>query len=187
VWICRSNIYNIRWISNATHDKLTGIYNRGYFDDCLETEYNLAKDNNKHLGLLIIDIDHFKMINDNYGHQKGDECLKKIAAALLKVAKRAGDIVARYGGEEFIIVLPETNSKGASNLAEKIRKHVESLQLIHEKSTINDYVTISLGCATTVPKPATNYSLLIKATDNALYRSKQSGRNRLTVIDPEDT
>jgi diguanylate cyclase (GGDEF)-like protein/PAS domain S-box-containing protein len=167
-------------------DGLTGIANHRRFFEIFRKEWNRSIRNGSPISLLMCDVDFFKRYNDNYGHQKGDECLKKIAEALKKVLNRPGDFAARYGGEEFAVVLPETDSKGASTIAEKIRKHVQSLQLIHEKSTINDYVTISLGCATTIPKFTKNYSLLIKATDTALYRSKQRGRNRITVIDPAE-
>ena len=130
----------------------------------------------------MIDVDFFKAYNDHYGHQAGDECLKTIAGLLSESLGRSGDMLARYGGEEFMIILPETDIKGTAAVAERLRKKVEAEEIPHKTSTINDYVTISLGTATMVPSARKNPDSLIGAADEALYKAKRSGRNRVEVI-----
>jgi len=134
--------------------------------------------------MIMIDVDFFKLYNDTYGHQMGDECLKSLAKVLDESVNRPGDIVARYGGEEFVLVLSETNIHGAEALAEKVRSNIESLGIDHETSGVSDHVTICLGCASTVPTKDMEPSMLITAADKALYKSKQDGRNRVTTNHP---
>ncbi len=126
----------------------------------------------------MIDVDFFKLYNDTYGHQAGDECLKKLADSFAHVAKRSVDLTARYGGEEFAIVLRNTDSKGGRIVAESIRLAVESLAIPHEASMISPYVTVSLGIATLTPTVDLNYTNLINQADSALYQAKAGGRNR---------
>ena len=165
----------------ATHDALTDISNRRQFIETFNIEWKRSIRNSRPISIIMIDVDDFKAYNDTYGHQAGDRCLKKIAQMLNKLINRPGDLVARYGGEEFIIILSETKSSGASHVAEKMRTMVEGFNMVHEKSRAADHVTISLGCATIIPTKENDSSMLIKAADEALYKSKESGRNCVTI------
>jgi len=160
-------------------DGLTGIHNRRAFDEILKKEWNRARRNKNELSLIMVDIDYFKLYNDNYGHSAGDKCLKLVAKALSAAFKRETDIVARYGGEEFAILLPETNAKGAQTLAEECRKSIFRLQLPHELSQADSIVTISLGVSSTVPDAGSQALSLIESADKALYQAKRNGRNRV--------
>jgi len=131
------------------------------------------------LALLMIDIDHFKQFTDHYGHPSGDECLQKIANVLQEGLGRSTDLVARYGGEEFICLLPESDISGATTKAEALRKAVEGLHIRHEGSTAALYVTISIGAASRIPDGHTESKLLISDADEALYKAKHRGRNRV--------
>jgi diguanylate cyclase (GGDEF)-like protein len=165
----------------ANYDVLTGVANRRNFMDTFEKEWKRSRRNKLPLSLIMIDVDFFKAYNDNYGHQAGDECLKNIAPLLQEVLTRPGDMAARYGGEEFVVILPETNLEGTTLIAEKMRKKVESAKIAHDLSTISDYVTISLGTATTIPSIRKKPDSLIAAADEALYKAKRNGRNRIEV------
>lgn len=162
-------------------DGLTGIPNRRRFDEHMEGEFRRAKRASTPLSLIMIDVDSFKDYNDNYGHQKGDECLILIAAALSRVLGRPCDLVARYGGEEFIAVLPSTNADGALTLAEAMRAEVESLAVEHAYSKVASRVTVSLGVLTQIPAHNTAISHMIGAADRALYQAKRNGRNCVVV------
>ncbi|MEQ6340555.1 MAG: diguanylate cyclase [Gammaproteobacteria bacterium] len=162
-------------------DGLTGIGNRRRFDEYLEQEWLRAARDGNILSLILIDIDHFKAYNDNYGHQGGDECLRKVAQTLDATLKRAGDVVARYGGEEFAVVLPDTDAGGAALIAEKLRASVDALGFAHAHSKTTDHVTISLGVAGIVPRDGGNPADLVKIADEALYEAKESGRNRFRI------
>lgn len=160
-------------------DSLTGLYNRRYFDDFLEREFKRALRNQTSLALIMIDIDFFKSYNDRFGHQKGDECLRCIAATFALVIHRSHDLVARYGGEEFAVVLPETDIQGATAVAENLRRRVEQLRLPHPDSPYG-IVTISEGVAATIPKSDDQAEKLLEAADSALYHAKRAGRNRVS-------
>lgn len=162
-------------------DGLTGIANRRRFDEYLEQEWLRAARDGKRLALILIDIDHFKAYNDNYGHQGGDACLRRVARMLDGELKRAADVAARYGGEEFVIVLPDTDSQGAGIIAEKLRSTVEALQIEHTDSKTARYVTISLGVSSTLPRDGGIPAALIEMADEALYKAKENGRNRVCL------
>lgn len=164
-------------------DGLTSIANRRCFDETLVREWRRAARKGAPISLLIADVDHFKDFNDGYGHQLGDECLKRVAHALESRLRRSTDLVARYGGEEFAVILPETDQKGASEVAEAMRAAVEAAQVIHAFSPVASHVTISVGVATTVPERTdeTGYLSMIQHADKALYRAKRAGRNRLEL------
>jgi len=132
----------------------------------------------------MVDIDYFKFYNDTYGHLKGDDCLKHVAQALSNSLQRAGDIVARYGGEEFVIILPNTTPDSALQIGEMLRTKITSLAIKHEKSQTAPYVTISLGVATHIPTPQSNFAELLQAADMALYAAKQGGRNQVQLAPP---
>jgi len=163
-------------------DGLTQIYNRRYFDEYLQRELLRSHRTKSPLSVLIGDIDHFKPYNDFYGHLAGDDCLKIVAQTLQELLKRPGDIVTRYGGEEFVIVLPSTTLEGAYLMGETIRSRIEFLELPHEASAVSDFVTISLGVGFTDGRDQeiTPAKLLEKA-DQALYRAKSAGRNRVVT------
>ncbi len=165
----------------ATIDKLTGLSNRRKFDEYYSLEWRRSVREAKALTIIMIDVDYFKLFNDTYGHQAGDKCLKKIAKLLRRTSNRAGDIVARYGGEEFVVVLSEANKQVAYTVSSAIKKMVKKLKIQHSKSPINKYVTVSIGCASIVPSKSIKPADLLKAADDALYTSKEEGRNRVTV------
>jgi diguanylate cyclase (GGDEF)-like protein len=167
-------------VEHSIVDTLTGIANRRYFDKQLNGEWLRGRRNNTPLSLIIVDIDNFKLYNDNYGHLNGDKCLHRVAQALQNGVKRPTDLVARYGGEEFAILLPETELEGAAMLAESLRQQIINLSLPHAYSPVYNQVTISLGVATVFPHniPA---SILVERADKALYRAKRNGRNRVAL------
>lgn len=165
----------------SSMDELTGIANRRQFNQALDKEWRRALRDNKPLSLIMLDIDCFKLYNDNYGHLAGDDCLKQVAYVLNTQARRPGDLVARYGGEEFAIVLPDTHPESAAQYAHRVRTAIDTLHIPHEYSTTAKHITISMGVATVIPNNKMTPDNLIKLSDDALYQSKQEGRNRITV------
>jgi len=168
----------------ATTDGLTGLANRRTFDHRLETEWLRACRDGTPLSLLLIDVDQFKAYNDIYGHQQGDECLRKVARVVADSVNRPGDFVARYGGEEIVVLLPGTDEAGAGVVAEKMRAGVEALAVHHEANAPSYSLTISIGSVT--QQPAFNGSHtgpadLIQMADQALYRAKLGGRNCVAI------
>lgn len=161
-------------------DALTEIPNRRHFNNVLHKECNRSLRSHQGLSLIIMDIDDFKGYNDGYGHAKGDEVLRRVAQALSKGLRRAGDFLARYGGEEFAAVLPYTDEKLALETAEFLRTEVESLRIEHKDGGRS--LTISLGVATVPPNKEVSSSELLEAADKALYRAKGSGRNRVETV-----
>ncbi len=165
----------------ATYDSLTEVRNRRSFNEYLDTEWRRLAREEAPLSLIMCDIDYFKLYNDTYGHQAGDECLRQVAAVLQHSVKRSADLVARYGGEEFAVVLPNTDIQGATCVAEMIGQQVRSLQIVHAKSAVSEYVTLSLGVACCIPAPMSQPATLIAIADEALYRAKKAGRDRVSV------
>ncbi len=168
----------------ALRDGLTSVANRRSFDSTLNAEWRRATRESRALSLLMIDVDFFKLYNDTYGHQGGDECLRRVAGAMSSVVKRSSDEVARYGGEEFAILLPTTDQPGACIVAERIRVAVEELAMPHARSAIADHVTISIGVASMAVSMQAVPTQLVGIADQALYRAKQQGRNRVATGDP---
>lgn len=171
--------------SMAFIDGLTCLSNRRHFDQTLDTEWKRSLRNGEPLALILADVDNFKKYNDHFGHGKGDECLKKVAKAFAESVNRPGDVVARYGGEAFVAILPNTDSMGAAVIAEKFRNRVIELALASAPGANMPVVTVSVGCASSslstgdaaaLPLPA-----LVESADQALYRAKQNGRNRVEV------
>jgi diguanylate cyclase (GGDEF)-like protein len=169
-------------ISNT--DELTKIGNRRSFNSVFVTEWQRAIRNKKSMALMIIDIDYFKLFNDTYGHVEGDMCLMTVAQALKSCMKRPADSIWRYGGEEFAIVLPDTDNAYA--LAESCRKAIESLQIPHKTSKVSNVLTISIGICICTPDQDTNSISFIIDVDKALYRAKESGRNKVCTDNDKD-
>lgn len=163
-------------------DEVTGIPNRRYFDDALRREWNRCLREGKFLSLILVDIDNFKLYNDNYGHLQGDKCLRKVARALASQLKRSSDFVGRFGGEEFGAILANTDYENAVKAAEQMRKRIQALKIVHEHSSIVPYITISLGIATVTPTHSTNFLELISAADQRLYQAKDQGRNQVRAV-----
>ncbi len=164
----------------ATTDGLTGLANRRRFDEVLEMEYARHVRSGAELAVIMIDIDHFKLFNDTYGHLRGDDCLRDVARVIREALHRATDLAARYGGEEFACILPDTlPSDGAQAVAERIRLGVADLRILHGVSPTAEHVTVSLGavngrCTRNMPP-----SSLVALADQQLYQAKQGGRNRV--------
>jgi len=158
-------------------DGLTGIANRRSFDETLQKEWNRSIRGEKSIGLIMLDIDFFKLYNDHYGHQGGDDCLKRVAKGLESAIHRETDLLARYGGEEFSTVLPDTDLNGAIKVAEEMRLTIKDLRIEHAKSKVTDIVSISIGVSAVIPLQGMNQEVLIAAADQALYKAKEEGRD----------
>lgn len=166
----------------ATLDGLTQIANRRRLDAWIDNQWRNLTRKKEPLSVIMGDIDYFKRYNDTYGHQAGDDCLKRIAETLAQAARRSSDLVARYGGEEFIVALPNTEMAGAEMVARDIQDQVARLKIAHADSPVSKYVTLSMGIATTIPTATTTPSELIKQADQALYDAKKKGRNRIVLL-----
>ena len=164
-------------------DGLTGIANRRYFDDYLNAEWKRAKRVQQEISLLLIDVDNFKLYNDNYGHVAGDQVLKSVARAMEASAVRSSDLSARFGGEEFTVILPSTEEVGAIAAGEKLREMIEALHIDHAYSITGQWLTVSVGVATMIPKDEQTQSDLIRLADKRLYKAKQQGKNRVISTD----
>nr|HQU86606.1 diguanylate cyclase [Pyrinomonadaceae bacterium] len=163
----------------ANSDGLTQIGNRRLFEEFLQSEWHRAIRFKTEISLILLDIDHFKLFNDTYGHQNGDDCLKNVSQALRDTIHRPTDLLARFGGEEFAIILGGTDMQGALTIAEQAMENVRNLQIIHESSETGEHLTISIGVATTFVSLGMSEADLIKAADEALYKAKAEGRNRI--------
>jgi diguanylate cyclase (GGDEF)-like protein len=162
-------------------DSLTSIANRRRFDEYLTQEWNRLKREKAWLALILADIDYFKAYNDFYGHQAGDKCLSAVAQAINLTIQRPADLAARYGGEEFAILLPNTKPEGARQVAEAIKLAVTKLHILHERSPVSSYITISMGISSLVPNPQLSLEILVNYADRALYQAKQKGRNTVCL------
>lgn len=188
----------------STVDSLTGVANRRQFDDSLQREWRRARRARDPLALLMVDVDHFKLFNDRYGHPAGDACLRSVAQALVRASLRPADLVCRYGGEEFAILLPQTPRGGAEHLAHRVLDAVEALGIAHEGSLTARHVTVSIGVAcydaespcwrsfTTDSRFADDLRAgcgaddLVQAADKALYAAKHRGRALAKLLDIAD-
>lgn len=170
---------NRELIRLSSLDGLTGIANRRYFEEYLPIEWRRARREQSNFSLAMIDIDFFKLYNDNLGHLSGDDCLKRVVKVIRTFLKRPGDVIARFGGEEFALILPQTDNKGASTLMELIRNAVEMEKIEHPDSEVSSYVTISIGVATVIPQKNKTPEKLLEIADSALYEAKHAGRNKV--------
>jgi diguanylate cyclase (GGDEF)-like protein len=172
---------NATLVQLAMHDGLTGLANRRHFDRTLSTELARLANEGGPLALILIDVDHFKLYNDVYGHTKGDDCLKQIAAVIGQSKRRGRDLAARYGGEEFALVLPDCDARGATALAHTLRQTISDLRLPHSGGR-RGHVSVSIGVAALDPVQAQDSPLtLIENADQALYQAKQGGRDRIVT------
>jgi diguanylate cyclase (GGDEF)-like protein len=163
-------------------DGLTKIANRRYFDQSINQEWKRMRRKKGCISLIFIDIDEFKLYNDFYGHQAGDECLKQVARLFDQASQRPADMAARYGGEEFVILLPDTDKFGAEDIAKKIQKSLRELEIPHARSTVNSMLTCSMGIAWCMVSDSTfSPESFIGMADEALYQAKAQGRNKIIV------
>lgn len=160
-------------------DGLTAVHNRRFFDERIIAEMGRASRNQSALSVVMIDVDFFKRYNDCYGHQAGDDCLRRVASTLKSHLLRSGDHVARYGGEEFVCLLPDTGFAGAMQLATSIRKKIMALQIAHAESAVAPYVTVSLGVGSKPENVQADARALINLADMQLYKAKETGRHRI--------
>ncbi|HCJ30321.1 MAG TPA: diguanylate cyclase [Pseudomonas sp.] len=158
-------------------DRLTGLFNRGHWEEMLRQDYARHRRYDRNAALVMFDIDHFKKINDSYGHQAGDAVIQQ-TADLVRQCMRDADIAGRYGGEEFVVLLPDTDSEGALTFAERLRQAIEAHEVSYEDHSIR--FTVSLGIAD-LSQPTSGYAQLIERADNALYASKSAGRNQVSL------
>ncbi|NEO98190.1 MAG: PleD family two-component system response regulator [Symploca sp. SIO2E9] len=172
---------NLKLQQLASTDSLTKLFNRRYFDDYFDREWRRMARERSPLSLIMCDVDFFKVYNDTYGHQAGDNCLKAIAQAISKPVQRPADLVARYGGEELAVILPNTPVGGAAHIAQNIRSRVKALKITHANSSVSEYVTLSQGIACTIPYYKESAQILIAAADRALYRAKAKGRDCVVI------
>jgi diguanylate cyclase (GGDEF)-like protein len=163
----------------ATTDGLTGLANRRRFDEVLAQESARHARSGAELSLVMMDIDHFKAFNDTYGHINGDDCLRQVARVIEGNVVRNSDLAARYGGEEFVCILPETSHAGAVAFAERIRQGIMALAIPHSASSAADYVTVSIGVATTRYAAEKRELSIVAQADEQLYAAKSGGRNRV--------
>ncbi|NJD39353.1 MAG: diguanylate cyclase [Geobacter sp.] len=169
-------------LSNTDH--LTGLFNRRFLMECLDKEVQRARRKDGQVALLLLDIDHFKRVNDTHGHLQGDVVLQKVALHIQKEL-RSYDVAARYGGEEFVAVLPDTSLKEAFNVADRIRLSIQGMHFAGSLS--NERVTVSLGVALFPARGIDDTDGLLRSADEALYQAKERGRNRVVVSDPTST
>jgi diguanylate cyclase (GGDEF)-like protein len=163
-------------------DGLTGLANRRFFDEMSAREWRRCERVQKPMAVIMLDVDFFKKYNDTYGHQAGDECLKGVAAQVARAAPRGTDLAARYGGEEFVLVLGETTTEGAKQVAANICQYVADLAMPHSASDIG-HVSVSCGVASALPVEGMSFEILLKIADEALYKAKQQGRNRVVCAE----
>ena len=164
-------------------DGLTGVGNRRLFDATLNAEWTRGARQQQPLALLLIDIDHFKLYNDSYGHQGGDECLRRVAGVLGSCVKRSGELLARYGGEEFVVLLPSNDLPAAAALAQACMDRLSAARIPHRASPLSDWLTISIGVASVVPAQGASPDWLVRRADAALYSAKKLGRAQYECAD----
>jgi len=169
----------------VARDGLTGLKNRGAFDDYFPRMWQQALRDRRSLALLLIDVDHFKPYNDRYGHQAGDQTLRRVAQVVQGFARRPLDIAARYGGEEFVLALFDLSAQSVRELADQLRRAIHDLNISHEDSPTAPFVTASIGVAIVAPRMGRSPDGAVQIADEALYSAKRSGRNCISVVDAD--
>ena len=177
---------NAQLSMQSATDGLTGIANRRRFDETLGIEWLRAARNGNSISLLMVDIDHFKLFNDHYGHLAGDECLRRVSQVLSSCVRRAGEILARYGGEEFVMLMPGADLTQARDMAQRCLNRIEQQAIPHGSSPSAPHVTFSIGIACVLPSSPREAESLVNAADTAMYRAKMAGRARYEVADIAD-
>jgi diguanylate cyclase (GGDEF)-like protein len=167
----------------AHTDRLTGVANRNQLDQRLAIEWQRHRREQQPMAVLMIDADYFKSYNDCFGHLAGDRCLIRIAEVLQRTCNRPCDLLARFGGEEFVLLLPDTDGPGAITIAERVQEALEHQAIPHPKAVVAGRVTVSIGIASQIPDPYNTHLNLLASADAALYRAKESGRNRWEIMD----
>ena len=186
--LLRANFIENRLLNDiAERDGLTGLYNRRMFDNLTNRLWLQAQRNQETLQIILVDIDHFKPYNDLYGHQAGDNCIRRVATIIARATKRPFDFCARYGGEEFALVLYAPSGDDATALSEQIRRETMALNIPHGHSDAAGILTVSIGSATAEPDTKRSLAGLIQSADEALYRAKQLGRNRVLHVDSAES
>jgi diguanylate cyclase (GGDEF)-like protein len=165
------------------YDSLTGVNNRAYFNEKYDLEWRRSQRSRGMIALLVIDIDHFKCVNDTFGHLAGDACLKHVAKIIVEAARRPTDDAFRYGGEEFMVLLANTDAQGAAHIGEIIRSKIEASEIVFDGKQIS--LTISAGVSAAIPEPGSTCDILIACADRAMYQAKENGRNRVSVYGQE--
>lgn len=163
-------------------DGLTGVFNRRKFDEYLWEQLNYCFNTNRKLSLMIFDIDHFKAYNDLYGHEEGDQCLKKIASMTSEYTCEKKGLLARYGGEEFASIFVGDSNEEVFEIAENIRKKIYDSKIPNENSLVEPFVTVSIGIASVIPTQETSCKSMIESADKQLYLAKKTGRNKICMI-----
>lgn len=176
-------IANDKVLALSNTDELTQLSNRRQLDVVLAKEWGRAVRSQLPMAFIMFDLDFFKHYNDTFGHQQGDECLRKVSAVLRQTFKRPGDCIARYGGEEFAAILPDTSIEGAAKMALQVLADVVALRIPAANTAASAFVTMSAGVAAMVPIQDDQMVHLVSKADAALYRAKQAGRNRLEEDD----
>jgi diguanylate cyclase (GGDEF)-like protein len=171
----------------AARDGLTGLKNRGAFDDYFPRMWQQGLRDRRSIALLLIDVDHFKAYNDRYGHQAGDHALRRVAQVVQGFARRPLDMAARYGGEEFVLALFDLSADHVRDMAEQLRKSIQALEIAHEDSPTATFVTASIGVAIVGPTLGRSPEGAVQLADEALYSAKRSGRNCVTLVDSDHT
>lgn len=186
-YVLRMSFLETRLLNElAERDGLTGLYNRRVFDDFMRRLWRQSQREEVPLQIVFVDIDYFKIYNDLYGHQAGDDCLKRVAQCIANSAKRPFDFAARYGGEEFVLVLYGPPKEHAHTVPEQTRLDVKDLEISHEGSDIDDVVTVSVGAALATPGTGRSLAGAIQIADEALYEANRSGRDRIICKNADD-
>lgn len=175
-------INNEQLLALTTRDELTGLINRRGLRERIANEWERCARDGKPLTLILIDVDAFKAYNDALGHQQGDRCLERVARVIEKWARRPGDTASRFGGEEFAVMLSDCPADAGRDLANSLRREIETLGIPHPASPLSDWVTASLGVGTRIPGPDSSLEAFFEAVDQALYAAKSAGRNRVESL-----
>lgn len=180
-----SSVMSTELVRLSNEDGLTNLFNRRYFNEVIEHEWERSERSNEPLSVIFVDIDYFKPYNDTYGHLQGDHALVQVAQVLKRNMRRSSDVAARYGGEEFILLLPNTPSAGAQVVANNIMKAIDSLEIEHKSSSVAPHLTLSIGVSTWHNEAGMSPTQLMAQADEAVYQAKADGRHAIRVFGAE--